>query len=116
MPRLDCLRLDQSRTGAASSRFSVLASVLVALTASAILVCSAPFSLQAQHKKTAKLPVELDRGLRWHRDPSTGEIRAFTAADRAAEAAVLGGTDAHKMLVRTQMVPVTCIVSTADGS
>ena len=71
--------------------------------------------MQAQRKKATKLPVELDRGLRWYRDPVTGEIRAFTAADRAAEVAP-GSTDAHAMLVRTQMVPVTCIVSTADGS
>ena len=112
MPRLDaCGSIKAGR--AARSRFSLLASALVTLTVSAILVCSTPFCLQAQRKKI-KLPVQLDRGLRWHRDALTGEIRAFTAADRAAEAAV-GPTDAHAMLVRTQMVPVTCIVSTADG-
>jgi VWFA-related protein len=71
--------------------------------------------LQAQRKERTTLPIELDRGLRWYRDPSTGEIRAFTAADRAAAADVVNGTDPHAMLVRTQVVPVTCIVSTADG-
>ncbi|HEY6904098.1 MAG TPA: VWA domain-containing protein [Candidatus Acidoferrales bacterium] len=93
----------------------MLASALIAFTTSAILVCSAPSCLQAQRKKATKLPVELDRGMRWHRDPVTGEIRAFTSADRPAEAAAVGGTDAHTVVVRTQMVPVTCIVSTADG-
>ena len=96
-------------------RFSVLVAILTTLATSAIFLYSAPLFLQAQRKKATKLPVELDRGLRWHRDPVTGEIRAFTAADRAAEVAP-GSTDAHAMLVRTQMVPVTCIVSTADGS
>ena len=95
-------------------RFSVLVATLTTLAMSAIFLYSAPLFLQAQRKKATKLPVELDRGLRWLRDPVTGEIRAFTAADRAAEVAP-GSTDAHPMLVRTQMVPVTCIVSTADG-
>jgi VWFA-related protein len=93
-------------------RFSVL--VLMTLAASAIFLYSASFP-QAQRKKTTKLPVELDRGLRWHRDPATSEIHAFTAADSTAEVGAAGSTDAHAMLVRTQMVPVTCIVSTADG-
>jgi len=96
-------------------RFSVLACILMTLATSAIFLSSAYLSVQAQGKKSTKLPFELDRGLRLHRDPLTGEIRAFTAADRTVEVAVPGSTDAHAMLVRTQMVPVTCIVSTADG-
>lgn len=114
MPRLDCLRLDQSGASGEQPLFHA-GSTLIALATSAILICSAPLYLQAQRKKATKLPVELDRGLRWHRDPSTGEIRASSAADRSAEAGVVGGADAHAMLVRTQMVPVTCIVSTAEG-
>jgi VWFA-related protein len=73
------------------------------------------FCAQAQHNKSTKLPAELDRGLRWSRDPATGEIRAVSAADRAAESAILGSADAHAMRVRTQVIRVTCIVSTADG-
>ncbi len=96
-------------------RFSVLVAILMTLATSAIFLYSDSLFLQAQRKKATKLPVELDRGLRWHRDPVSGEIRAFTAADRAAELAAPGSTDAHAMLVRTQMVLVTCIVSTADG-
>lgn len=114
MPRLNCLRLDRSRTPG-QRRFSVLAAILVTLSTSAIFLSSATLSLQAQRKKSTKLPVEIDRDLRWHRDPVTGEIRAFTVADRVAGVAAPGSTDAHAMLVRTQMVPVTCIVSTADG-
>lgn len=114
MPALDaCGSIKAMR--AANSRFSLLASVLIALSTSAILICSSPFGLQAQREKTGKLPIELDRGLQWHRDASTGEIRAFTSADRAAEAAAVGGTDANAMLVRTQVVSVTCVVATADG-
>ena len=114
MPRLDCLRLDRSRKGGERC-FCELPSIVLILVTCAILFCSAPFCLQAQVKKTAKRPSELDRGLRWHRDPATGEIHAFGAADRAREAAAPGSIDTHAMLVRTQMVPVTCIVSTADG-
>jgi VWFA-related protein len=113
MPRLDWLRLSQSRSGG-ERLFFARTPILVALATSAIFLSSA-FYVQAQHKKAAKLPIELDRGLRWHRDRATGEIRASTATDPAAEAAVASGTDAHAMRVRTQMVPVTCIVSTADG-
>ena len=114
MPRLDCLRLDRNRTGS-ERHLSVLAPILRALATCAILLCCAPFYLQAQHKKTTKLPVELDRGLTWHRNPATGEIRAFSAADQVADGAAVGGAVAHAMRVRTQMVPVTCIVSAADG-
>jgi len=114
MPRLDASGSIKAGR-AASSRLPNLAPVLIALSTFAILVCLAPSCLQAQRKKTTKLPVELDRGLRWHRDSSSGEIHTFTSADRAFAASVAGGTDAHAVLVRTQMVPVTCIVSTADG-
>lgn len=96
-------------------RFSVLAATIMTLTASSIFLSSAYVSLQAQRKKSTKLPVELDRGLRWHRDSVTGEIRTSIAADHTGEEGAPGNTDAHAMLVRTQMVPVTCIVSTADG-
>src|SRR5690348_18321881 len=102
MPRLDaCGSIKAGR--AASSRLPNLAPVLIALSTFAILVCLAPSCLQAQRKKTTKLPVELDRGLRWHRDSSSGEIHTFTSADRAFAASVAGGTDAHAVLVRTQM-------------
>lgn len=114
MPRWDCLRLDLSRIDG-ERRFSIPAAILMTLATSVIFLSSASSFLQAQRKKATKLPVELDRGLRWHRDAVTGEIQALPAADRASEAGVSGGTDAHAMLVRTQMVPVTCIVSTADG-
>ncbi len=109
----DCLQLLRSKSG--ERLVSALALILFALATTAIFLSSTPFYVQAQHKKAAKLPLALDRGLRWHRDPGTGEIRAFTATDRAAEAAAVDGTDAHAMRVRTQMVPVTCLVSTADG-
>jgi len=98
-------------------RFSVIVAILITLTTPPIFLYPASsFSfLPAQRKKAAKLPVELDRGLAWHRDPVTGEIRALTPADHAPEAGARGSTDANAMLVRTQMVPVTCIVSTTDG-
>jgi Ca-activated chloride channel homolog len=75
-----------------------------------------PFPLCAQHKKVSKLPVELDRGIQWRRDPVSGEIRAATAMDRSASEPQAGAPSPHAVRVQTQMVPVTCIVSTADGT
>ena len=114
MPPPDCLRFLRGRSSG-ERLFSTPALILMALTTFAIFLSSTPFYGQAQHKKAAKLPVELDRGLRWHREPATGEIRATTAMGPAAGATLGGDIDAHAMRVRTQMVPVTCIVSTADG-
>jgi Ca-activated chloride channel homolog len=66
----------------------------------------------AQSSKARKRPLELDRGLHWHRDPRTGELEVITAG----EAGTLGTPgEARALRVRTQMVRVTCTVSTTDG-
>lgn len=51
----------------------------------------------------------------WQRDPGTGELHISAAADgsSAGERGSAGGHAALRSL--TQMVPVTCIVSAADG-
>jgi len=52
----------------------------------------------------------------WRRDPATGELHVV-AADAGASAPGNGASASpHAMQVVTQMVPVTCIVSTADGA
>lgn len=69
-----------------------------------------------RHQKE-KLPKvrELDSGLVWQRDPSTGELKAVTATSPAAESR--GAPSANPAAIRssTQMVAVTCMVSTRDG-
>lgn len=52
----------------------------------------------------------------WRRDPATGELHVV-AADAGASAPGNGASaNPHAMQVVTQMVPVTCIISTADGA
>ena len=78
-----------------------------------------PVSANARHAqqgKPEKLPRQLDKGITWHRDPATGELRLVTAGAAAGEHKdnVLPG--ARVFQVVTQMVPVTCIVSAVDGA
>ena len=72
--------------------------------------------LASQSKKATKLPRRLDQGIRWHRDPATGELQVNSQGD--AESAAASGANAgpSRMRVRTQVVAVTCIVSTEDGA
>ncbi|HVB88449.1 MAG TPA: VWA domain-containing protein [Candidatus Dormibacteraeota bacterium] len=71
----------------------------------------------AGHRQRVNLPrpQQLDKGIVWHRDPATGELRMSTVG--AASAATANGQHpAHAALqALTQMVPVTCIVSASDG-
>jgi Ca-activated chloride channel family protein len=71
----------------------------------------------AQRSKPAKKPIQLDRGIKWQRDPATGELRAVADSNATTgldnKGAPSGSTP---MKVVTQMVPVTCIVSAADGA
>ncbi len=85
------------------------------LAALAIFVSA--FALAAPQKsQPSKHPRQLDRGITWHRDPATGELSAIagSGASDSGNAGALGGPKPLHAL--TQMVPVTCIVSTADGS
>ncbi len=66
----------------------------------------------AQSSKAGKRPLELDRGLHWRRNPRTGELEAITAGELGTPG-TLG--EARALRVRTQMVRVTCTVSTSDG-
>jgi Ca-activated chloride channel family protein len=70
---------------------------------------------QSQRAKKAKRLRSLDQGITWQRDPSTGELRAVVGgASPGAPGGAAPGL--HPMQVLTQMVPVTCIVSTPDGT
>jgi Ca-activated chloride channel homolog len=83
----------------------------------ALVVCVAEASFSAQHKnQLPKHPRQLDRGIVWHRDPATGELNAVSDAGTSGPHSGEPAASPHTLHVLTQMVPVTCIVSTADGS
>ncbi|MDR3720949.1 MAG: VWA domain-containing protein [Candidatus Acidoferrales bacterium] len=87
------------------------------LLLAALWTSAAASALDAQQPKSTKQPRQLDRGIRWQRDPATGELTTIAAAVSPNGAK---GSDAAPgsppMQVVTQMVPVTCVVSAADGS
>jgi len=72
---------------------------------------------RAQNGNAAKppRPRQLDKGIVWRRDPATGELHVV-AADAGASAPISASANPLAMQVVTQMVPVTCIISTADGA
>jgi Ca-activated chloride channel homolog len=67
---------------------------------------------QASHTK----PRQLDRGIVWRRDPAGGELRAIGPAAEPKSAGSSTAGARPPLHVVTQVVPVTCIVSAADGS
>ena len=69
-------------------------------------------------QKLPKLPPtrQLDKGVVWTRDPVTGELRATATTATVTKPPPDTPSGLHPMQVFTQMVPVTCIVSAADGS
>ncbi len=95
---------------------AALATLLALGNAAAIVADAHP-----QHKQTptvSKLPAprQLDKGVVWKRDPSTGELRGTPETASVTEAANDALPGSHPMHVLTQVVPVTCIVATADGT
>ena len=78
--------------------------------------------LSAQQKQNSNKPIkstgkprELDRGIVWHRDPATGELSAAATGVAGANNEPLPA-GASPLRAVTQVVPVTCIVSAADGA
>jgi Ca-activated chloride channel homolog len=72
--------------------------------------------LVSQSPKPAKRAIQLDRGLAWQRDRATGELHVVTAGGVEAARQNDVTSDPRAISVRTQMVAVTCIVSTTDGT
>ena len=88
---------------------------LLALASLAIFCASSGVAL-ARRQKQQKVPRQLDKGIVWQRDPSTGELHISTATPGASAPAAKGERPGPAPLhALTQMVPVTCIVSAADG-
>ncbi len=74
-----------------------------------------PASSQRQEKHP-KQPEQLDKGIVWHRDAATGELTIVSTDASAHPGREDQGVARHAIQVRTQVVPVTCIVSTTDGT
>jgi Ca-activated chloride channel family protein len=117
MAPLRLSRFDRVRSGAKHGfSFAALSVFLAAFLLSVSAVRSPAVASQAQKQKTTKRPHQLDRGIRWQRDRVTGELRAITPDGAANDPKVSSPSDPHAMKIRTQIVPVTCLVSTADGA
>lgn len=89
---------------------------LVVLATLIVVAAGAGARGKRQQHENLSHPRQLDKGIIWQRDPSTGELRLITNRDESS-ANVKNTPSGHAALrALTQMVPVTCIVSAADGS
>lgn len=83
-----------------------------------LLACvSLAYGVHAAQKERLPRPRQLDSGITWKRDPATGELRAVVKGGMEQDlppGAAQPGSGAIRVV--TQMVPVTCSVSTADGT
>jgi Ca-activated chloride channel homolog len=70
----------------------------------------------AAQDPSSKRPVELDKGVVWQRDPSAGELGIARAGDGAHPGSENTPAAPDTIEVRTEVVPVTCVVSTSDGT
>jgi Ca-activated chloride channel family protein len=70
----------------------------------------------SQKNSSDKHVRQLDRGIKWRRDPATGELDLMAEAGTPAAAKDEAPAGPQPLHALTQMVPLTCIVSTADGS
>jgi len=101
------------------ARFASLASSIAAV----LLIFSSGSFSSPQHSqsnslhKQVRLPParQLDKGIRWQRDSSTGELSIVVAGENGITGAAPDSAPAAALKATTQMVPVTCIVSTAQG-
>jgi Ca-activated chloride channel homolog len=92
---------------------------LVALASLFVLFTPAEIAARPKQQRRENLsrPQQLDKGISWQRDPATGELHLVTVGDESGVNAKNASSGSHAALrALTQMVPVTCIVSAADGS
>lgn len=88
--------------------------ILAAIVALAIGV---PSFAAPRHKQKEKLPKvrQLDSGIAWHRDPVTGELRAVRQGSPGETASSATAAEPRAIRSTTQIVAVTCVVSTRAG-
>jgi VWFA-related protein len=98
------------------TRTSVLPRFAFLIGLAALSISSVPHS-QAQQKAKLSKPRQLDKGITWHRDPVTGELKFAPAAANGAEEGKLAEPRAGVIGRATvRLVPVTCSVLNSDGS
>lgn len=92
----------------------VRARILAAIVA---LTAGLPVAASTSESQKEKLPKvrELDSGVVWQRDAATGELHAVTRETAAGTAHGPAKARPHAIQSTTQMVAVTCMVSTRDG-
>jgi Ca-activated chloride channel homolog len=90
-------------------RTRILATVLV-------VTIGLPLWAGPRHEQKEKLPKvrELDSEIVWRRDPSTGELKALTPGNPGEQPSG-AATGPRAIRSTTQMVAVTCMVSTREG-
>ncbi|HTU35520.1 MAG TPA: VWA domain-containing protein [Candidatus Acidoferrum sp.] len=71
----------------------------------------------ARHEQKGKLPKarELDSGIVWRRDPATGELHAVQQRSYREASTTRAPSDPRAIRSTTQIVAVTCMVSTQSG-
>jgi len=106
-------RLGSRQRGIGACGASTLALLLPLCVCVSLIGAS---DVASQSNKTTRLPRRLDQGIRWHRDPVTGELRVLAPGVAAGAGSSDVSAGLSPMRVRTQAVAVTCIVSTADGT
>jgi Ca-activated chloride channel homolog len=87
------------------------------LTAIVAFIAIAPLVRAAPRPQKEKLPKvrELDSGIVWQRDPATGELKAVVKGSPGEKPADSPPVGPRAIQSTTQMVAVTCMVSTRDG-
>lgn len=75
-------------------------------------------SVRPQEKPKEKLPKprELDSGIAWQRDPTTGELKALAKRSPEGESGSAESPATTAIRSTTRLVSVTCMVSASDGT
>jgi Ca-activated chloride channel homolog len=91
---------------------------LVALAILAVGFTAAGIAAGTKHQQheNPPRPQQLDKGISWQRDSSTGELHLVLPNDESGATASNPHSGHAALRALTQMVPVTCIVSATDGS
>ncbi|MGB0036992.1 MAG: VWA domain-containing protein [Candidatus Acidiferrales bacterium] len=96
--------------------YGLLLFVLFLLVAAPAFLSSFPFvRAQTAQKERLPKPRELDKGIKWQRNPVTGELSLISAAAEQNEEAAVPPV-ARGIITRVQLVPVTCSVFAEDGT
>ena len=76
------------------------------------------FRAEAQNAKKQELPKprQLDSGVVWQRDPATGELKVVRKRSPSEPPAADSSPNPSAIRSTTQMVSITCSVTTADGT